>query len=386
MVTDKHYRIKKANRALADRLGVKRDDLIGQYCYEVIHGTDRPPSHCPHVQTITDGKENMSEIFEDNLKDHFILSSSPVYNSEGRITGAVEVFREISARKKMEEQLKAAALTDMLTGLLNRRGFFTLSDQQCKLADRTKRRLALLYLDLNNMKTINDEFGHETGDQALVDTAGILKNTFRGSDMIARIGGDEFSVLLTEPPETGIENIVINNIQDNLKAFNEKSGRSYKLSLSMGFAHFDPEQNCSIGDLVSRADASMYEDKKRQMNKEILSALTGKKPEKRKHMRFKTGDTFKAEIEVTGKVNVKDISHSGICLTNIQQHVAGKFHTLKLTCGEKKIPAKGIVVWTRLTDSEDYEAGLKFIGLTHIDKRSLETMITGLKEQQQGNP
>jgi diguanylate cyclase (GGDEF)-like protein/PAS domain S-box-containing protein len=379
MVTDKQFRIKKANRALADKLGLKRDDLIGQYCHEVIHGTDRPPSHCPHVKTITDGKENMSEIFEDKLKDHFILSSSPVYDAEGRITGAVEVFREISARKKMEEQLKAAAMTDVLTGLLNRRGFFTLSDQQCKLADRTKRRLALLYLDLNNMKKINDDFGHEEGDRALIDTAGILKSTFRGSDVIARIGGDEFSVLLTEPPATGIENIVINNIQDNLKAFNEKSGRSYNLSLSMGFAYFDPEQNCSIGDLVSRADASMYEDKKRQLNKEISSALTGKKPEKRKHVRFETGNAIGAEIEVTGKVHVKDISQSGICLTNIQQHVAGKFNTIKLTCGDKKIPAKGIVVWTRLTDSEEYEAGIKFIGLTHNDSRSLETMITGLK-------
>ena len=267
LVTDDQFRIRKVNRALSDRLGVKRDDLIGHYCHEVIHGTDKPPSHCPHVQTITKGKENISEIFEDNLKDHFILSSSPIYDFEGNITGAVEVFRDISARKKMEEKLKTSTLTDELTGLLNRRGFFTLSEQQCKLADRTKRRLSLLYLDLNDMKNINDKFGHETGDQALIDTAGILKKSFRGSDIIARIGGDEFSILLTEPPETGIESIVINNVQDNLKAFNKKSRRNYKLSISMGFAHFDPECRCSVGELLNRADASMYEDKKKYIKK-----------------------------------------------------------------------------------------------------------------------
>jgi diguanylate cyclase (GGDEF)-like protein len=288
---------------------------------------------------------------------------------------------DVTERREMERKLKAAALTDVLTGLLNRRGFLTLSEQQCKLVKRTRRRLALLYIDLNNMKKINDDFGHEEGDRALIDTARILKNTFRESDIIARIGGDEFSVLITEPAGTGIENIVINNVQDSLKAFNEKSGRPYELSLSMGFAHFDPEHNCSVGDLIHRADALMYEDKKRQLNKEVLSVLPGKKPKKRKEIRFKTGSGIGAEIEVTGNINVKNISQSGICLTNIQQHIAGKYHTLKLTCGDKMIPVKGIVVWTRLTDAQEYDAGMKFIGLTHNDKRSLEAMITGLTEQ-----
>jgi diguanylate cyclase (GGDEF)-like protein/PAS domain S-box-containing protein len=381
MVTDDQYRIKKVNRALVDRLGVKRDDLLGHYCYEVIHGADTPPSYCPHVKTITKGKEKISEIFEDNLKGHFILSSSPVCDSEGSITGAVEIFRDISARKKMEEKLRATSMTDELTGLLNRRGFLTLSEQQCKLSDRTKRSLALLYIDLDDMKKINDEFGHETGDQALVDTAGILKNSFRGSDIIARIGGDEFSILLTEPPKTGIENIIINNVQDNMKAFNEKSGRNYKLSLSMGFAYFDPERKCSIGDLINRADASMYEDKKRHISKETLSALTGKKPEKRKHRRIQTGDTFRAEIGAAGTADVKDISYGGICLTNLKRLTTSKFRKFILYCGDKKVPVKGKVIWTRLKGPVEYEAGFKFFGLTHNDTRSLETMITGLKTQ-----
>jgi diguanylate cyclase (GGDEF)-like protein len=231
------------------------------------------------------------------------------------------------------------------------------------------------------MKKINDEFGHETGDQALVDTAGVLKNSFRGSDIIARIGGDEFSILLTEPPKTGIENIIINNVQDNMKAFNEKSRRNYKLSLSMGFAYFDPEHRCSIGDLINRADVSMYEDKKRRINKEILSALTEKKPEKRKHKRIQTGDTFRAKIGATGTADVKNISYGGICLANLQRLTTSKFRKFTLSCGDKKVSVKGKVVWTRLTDPIEYEAGFKFIGLTHNDTLSLETMITGLKKQ-----
>ncbi len=385
MVTDDKYRIKKVNRALADRLGVRREDLFGRYCYEIIHGTDRPPSHCPHVKTINKGKENVSEIYEDNLKDHFILSSSPVFDSEGSITGAVEVFRDISTRKKMEERLKTTALTDDLTGLLNRRGFFALSEQQCKLADRKKRRLTLLYLDLNSMKKINDDFGHETGDQALMDTAGILKKSFRGSDIIARIGGDEFSILLTEPPETGIENIVINHVQNKLKAFNKKNKRNYKLSFSMGFAHFDPECRCSVGDLINRADTSMYEDKKRYENKETSSAVTGKKPDNRKHKRIQTGDTCRAEMRASAKACVKDISYGGICLTHLKQLTTGKSHKLNLTCGDKKLPVKSNVVWTRGTDPEEYEAGFRFIGLTHNDTLSLKTMITSIENHKPGN-
>ena len=145
-----------------------------------------------------------------------------------------ELRLELVARKKLEEQMRTASITDELTGLLNRRGFLIFAEKQRNIAKRHKKNFSLLYLDLDDMKRINDEFGHREGDQALLDTSAILRKTFRASDIIARIGGDEFTVLITEPCSPTIEKTVAGHIQDNLIIHNEQTEKGYRLSLSMG--------------------------------------------------------------------------------------------------------------------------------------------------------
>ena len=104
------------------------------------------------------------------------------------------IFHDITEQKRMEEELRSLSLHDELTGLYNRRGFITLAEQQCKIADRMKREMMMIYIDLVKMKYINDTFSHQEGDRALIDTANILRNTFRPADIIARIGGDELQL------------------------------------------------------------------------------------------------------------------------------------------------------------------------------------------------
>ncbi len=123
--------------------------------------------------------------------------------------------------------------------------------------------MVLLFLDLNNMKGINDRFGHKEGDQALIDTAELLRKTFRESDIIGRMGGDEFAVMLTEPSQRDIQDIIFDHVRKNLKAHNELGLRPYELSFSMGMADYDPGNPSSIGDLLTKADKMMYEEKKR---------------------------------------------------------------------------------------------------------------------------
>jgi PleD family two-component response regulator len=101
-------------------------------------------------------------------------------------------------RHRMQEQIRSLSLVDELTGLYNRRGFLTLASQQLKLAHRLKKRMLLVFADLDGMKRINDTLGHQEGDKALIEIAKILKETFRESDIIARLGGDEFVVLTLE--------------------------------------------------------------------------------------------------------------------------------------------------------------------------------------------
>lgn len=163
-------------------------------------------------------------------------------------------------RHRLLAELQSLSLIDDLTGLYNRRGFLTLSQQQLKIANRTTRGLSLLFIDLDGMKRINDALGHNEGDLALIDTASILKETFRESDIIARIGGDEFVVLVIEASKANVENLAT-RLQENLKAY-AKGNRRYRLSASMGIAHYYPGQPCSIDDLLARADALMYEHKR----------------------------------------------------------------------------------------------------------------------------
>jgi diguanylate cyclase (GGDEF)-like protein len=170
-------------------------------------------------------------------------------------------FDKMMRDHKGEEALLALSLTDELTGLYNRRRFFVLTEQCFKVAVRTKKRPLLLFIDMDNLKWINDHYGHKEGDQALIGLAGILKKTFRESDIIARIGGDEFVVLLEATDENS--EALLTRLHENVKDYNAKRSQ-HILSISLGTAHFDPEHPISIDDLLAKADALMYAQKRRK--------------------------------------------------------------------------------------------------------------------------
>jgi diguanylate cyclase (GGDEF)-like protein len=171
-------------------------------------------------------------------------------------------FDKMMRDHKGEEALLALSLTDELTGLYNRRRFFVLTEQYLKVAIRTKKRSLLLYIDMDDLKWINDHCGHNEGDQALIDLARVLKKTFRESDIIARIGGDEFVVLL----ESTVDNdeVLMTRLSENIKDYHPKGPQCYNLSISVGAAQFDPENPISIDELLSRADALMYAQKRKK--------------------------------------------------------------------------------------------------------------------------
>jgi diguanylate cyclase (GGDEF)-like protein len=168
---------------------------------------------------------------------------------------------DITYRKKMEEELKILSITDPLTGLYNRRGFITLADHTLNLVKRLNKKAIILFIDLDYMKWINDNLGHNVGDQALIDVANILTSTFRQNDLIARIGGDEFVVLGIIGEENHKEKI-IERLTEKVKEFNTKEKRPYKLSLSVGYVVYDPENPKTLEELLQLADQLMYEEKR----------------------------------------------------------------------------------------------------------------------------
>jgi len=177
-------------------------------------------------------------------------------------------FSEVLKRKRAEgkirtltEELRALSFMAELTGIYNRRGFITVAERQLKIARRMERESILLFIDLDNMKWINDTLGHLEGDKALLLTADILKRTFRDSDIIARVGGDEFVVLAIEAQRRSVP-VISRRLQDNLAVCNTKAGTRYQLSLSVGYALYDPHSPCSTDELITQADKSMYEQKR----------------------------------------------------------------------------------------------------------------------------
>jgi two-component system cell cycle response regulator len=170
-------------------------------------------------------------------------------------------FDKMMRDHKEEKALLALSLTDELTGLCNRRRFFILTEQYLKVAIRRKERPLLLFIDMDDLKGINDRYGHNEGDQALIDLANILKKTFRESDIIARIGGDEFVVLLESSDENS--ETLIARLDENVKDYNAHRSQ-HILSISLGTAQFDPESPISIDELLSKADGLMYVHKRRR--------------------------------------------------------------------------------------------------------------------------
>lgn len=162
----------------------------------------------------------------------------------------------------LDRELRYLALTDDLTCLYNRRGFFAAATQQLRYARRNAQSMLLFFCDLDHFKNINDQHGHREGDQALVRTADALSEVFRDSDITARIGGDEFAILALENVSQ-TQDVIIRRLEDCLKKSNAKEPR-YELSLSVGMARYDPRLGISLGDLLAQADSAMYDEKRRK--------------------------------------------------------------------------------------------------------------------------
>lgn len=188
------------------------------------------------------------------------LTVSPVRDRAGHIIGASKIARDISERKRAEETIRQMSLMDELTGLQNRRGFYHQAEPALKLARRAQRELYLFFIDLDGMKQINDGLGHAMGDAALVQTANILRASFRDSDILARMGGDEFVVLALETRGEGAKPM-LERLQSQVATVNASGTHPFALAMSVGAVRYDPALDPSLDELMAQADTLMYQQK-----------------------------------------------------------------------------------------------------------------------------
>lgn len=173
--------------------------------------------------------------------------------------------RLVQELMKANAKLEALALTDELTGLRNRRGFQELANQELKIAIRHKMNVSLLFVDLDKLKQINDSMGHPQGDKALIAIATVIKSTCRESDIVARVGGDEFAILALDLSGEK-SHFLLERLHQNLGDYNKKAVLPYSLSMSIGVVTCAPEEICAIDELLTRADKLMYEKKRKKID------------------------------------------------------------------------------------------------------------------------
>ena len=165
--------------------------------------------------------------------------------------------------KEKEKIIESMAYHDCLTEVYNRRFFYTLAEKYIESAKREQSILGLMFIDINNFKFINDSYGHEAGDKALVQVAKILSQVSRKNDTGARYGGDEFLILLPNLLSPQNFKIIASRIHEHPERFIKLRGEEIELSFSIGISHF-PDDGDSIDQLICKADQSMYAAKSRK--------------------------------------------------------------------------------------------------------------------------
>lgn len=252
------------NPAALAMLGFDRDEMIGEDQHRLIHhhhpdGRPYPATDCPLWRTLNDGKaRETEEVFfrKDGTSFPARMSAQPIWDS-GRITGAVVAFEDVTARREAEARIRALALHDALTGLPNRRLLADRMEHALAQAARDGTQVALLFIDLDGFKPINDRFGHETGDAVLVEVARRLQDSVRAVDAVARFAGDEFVILLPGLAHAEDAEVVATKIVGLVSEAIPVGKQRHTVTVSVGLARY-PNHGPEATDLLRAADDAMY--------------------------------------------------------------------------------------------------------------------------------
>jgi len=182
----------------------------------------------------------------------------------GGLTSSYLAHRSMTELKRAKDQFQQLSVTDTLTGLLNRRGFTAMVEKQLSALQRNGKGAFLFFIDMNDFKLINDKYGHDIGDQALVEAAEILKSTLRASDIIGRIGGDEFAALTVINDNLKSEAQIKQRLVEKLVNWNREKSVDYTLSFSIGIVEVPHDTVCSVYELMKCADENMYMEKQQK--------------------------------------------------------------------------------------------------------------------------
>lgn len=243
---------------------------------------------CTHTVETDDGKMVIEDATEDARFDgnpivhgepfvRFYAGHSLYYNKDVRLGTLcildskpremsqkdMQILEDLAAVAQRELVTIQLAMLDELTGLNNRRGFTTHAQTLLSFLERDKKSAVLVFIDMDNFKPINDKYGHQEGDSALIAFSRMLNSLGRASDIVARIGGDEFVAMFTDANALAAENL-INKLREELRQYNDTNPLEYVIDFSAGIVEVDPSNRESLTDLLAKGDQLMYLNKQKR--------------------------------------------------------------------------------------------------------------------------
>lgn len=268
VITDNSGAIEYANSKFFQMTGYTPEEVLGKNSSFLKAGTQPQEFYNELWETIAAGREWQGEFHNRSKHGRLFWEMayiSPIKNTSGVITHFVAVKEDITERKLLQDQLSHMAHFDNLTGLPNRALFFDRTGQAVNFAKRENRRCGILFIDLDGFKAVNDTYGHETGDQLLRQVADIIRSSLRASDTVARMGGDEFTVILTTLAERSDAAHVAENILALLSKPIIIGTAECRIGASIGISIF-PDDAEDAENLLHGADSAMYAVKRSGKN------------------------------------------------------------------------------------------------------------------------
>lgn len=260
---DEQERIIYVNKRAPEMLGSTAADLLRQPFTTILHPAEQPDwQH--RLLDLKHGKRLLYDVRlqrSDGRELWAFNSSSPQFDAAGEYRGAIAMLKDVTERKQAEEQLAHQALHDSLTGLPNRNLLHDRLEQAILTGRRERRRLAVLLLDLDRFKEVNDTFGHHYGDLLLKQVGPRLRGALRQSDTVARLGGDEFAILLPSCADEEAARMTAMKLIAALEAPFVVEGQTLTIAGSMGIVLY-PEHGHDVQTLMRRADVAMYAAKR----------------------------------------------------------------------------------------------------------------------------
>jgi two-component system cell cycle response regulator len=238
----------------------RKTDIVLAYMpgSEAVSAVRRMRHDCPSLPIVL-----LSDAHDERIALRAVQAGAQDFLLKEELTGSLllRALRYAVERNRLQQELRSLSLTDELTRLHNRRGFFTLAMQVWKQADRLGRTMVLFYFDVDGLKTVNDVRGHAEGDRLLASASEILRLTFRESDVISRLGGDEFVVMSMEDETDYVESIAI-RLANNMAHCNRQHPDRAPVSLTYGVTICDPAAGRTLESFLAEADAALYRRKR----------------------------------------------------------------------------------------------------------------------------